>query len=88
MPEVITLTLRAGCPARTRPDSRGLGLHARDNQSLCRRDFTANGISVPGDVSIVGFVDIPEAEHFLPALTTVRQDFAGLGRSTFMTGEG
>lgn len=38
------------------------------------------GVSVPGDVSIVGFDDIPEAPHFDPPLTTVRQDFAELGR--------
>jgi len=28
---------------------------------------------------VVGFDDIPEAKHFIPALTTVRQDFAQLG---------
>lgn len=38
------------------------------------------GRSVPGDVSVVGFDDIPEAAHFWPPLTTVRQDFAELGR--------
>lgn len=38
------------------------------------------GLDVPGDVSIVGFDDIPEAAHFLPPLTTVRQDFAEMGR--------
>jgi DNA-binding LacI/PurR family transcriptional regulator len=38
------------------------------------------GVRVPDDVSIVGFDDIPEAEHFLPPLTTVRQDFEALGR--------
>jgi DNA-binding LacI/PurR family transcriptional regulator len=37
------------------------------------------GISVPGDISIVGFDDLPEAKHFLPPLTTVRQDFRALG---------
>jgi DNA-binding LacI/PurR family transcriptional regulator len=37
-------------------------------------------INVPGDVSIVGFDDIPEAAHFAPPLTTVRQNFAELGR--------
>jgi DNA-binding LacI/PurR family transcriptional regulator len=37
-------------------------------------------IDVPGDVSIVGFDDIPEAAHFAPPLTTVRQNFAELGR--------
>lgn len=38
------------------------------------------GLDVPNDVSIVGFDDIPEAAHFWPPLTTVRQDFAELGR--------
>ena len=38
------------------------------------------GLSVPGDVSLVGFDDLPEAPYFTPPLTTVRQDFAELGR--------
>jgi DNA-binding LacI/PurR family transcriptional regulator len=38
------------------------------------------GYDVPRDVSIVGFDDIPEAPHFWPPLTTVRQDFDELGR--------
>jgi DNA-binding LacI/PurR family transcriptional regulator len=38
------------------------------------------GLSVPRDVSVVGFDDIPEASFFTPALTTVRQDFAEVGR--------
>ena len=38
------------------------------------------GLDVPRDISIVGFDDIPEAAHFWPPLTTVRQDFAELGR--------
>jgi DNA-binding LacI/PurR family transcriptional regulator len=39
-----------------------------------------NGLSVPRDVSVVGFDDLPEAPYFTPPLTTVRQDFAELGR--------
>ncbi|MCP2032282.1 DNA-binding LacI/PurR family transcriptional regulator [Okibacterium sp. HSC-33S16] len=39
-----------------------------------------SGHEVPRDVSIVGFDDIPEAAHFWPPLTTVRQDFPELGR--------
>ena len=38
------------------------------------------GLSVPGDVSVVGFDDVPEAAYYTPPLTTVRQDFAELGR--------
>ncbi|HLS64511.1 LacI family DNA-binding transcriptional regulator [Ruania albidiflava] len=37
------------------------------------------GIRVPEDISIVGFDDVPGAPHFLPPLTTVRQDFDALG---------
>lgn len=38
------------------------------------------GLDIPRDVSIIGFDDIPEAAHFWPPLTTVRQDFAEIGR--------
>lgn len=37
------------------------------------------GLRVPEDISVVGFDDLPDARHFLPPLTTVRQDFASLG---------
>jgi DNA-binding LacI/PurR family transcriptional regulator len=40
-----------------------------------------SGRDAPGDVSVVGFDDIPEAAYFAPPLTTVRQDFAELGRT-------
>ena len=39
-----------------------------------------SGLSVPGDMSVVGFDDIPEAAHFFPPLTTVRQNFPEIGR--------
>ena len=39
------------------------------------------GMRVPGDISVVGFDDVPEAAYFWPALTTVRQDFRTLGRN-------
>jgi DNA-binding LacI/PurR family transcriptional regulator len=39
-----------------------------------------NDREVPGDVSVVGFDDIPDAEFFTPPLTTVRQDFNEMGR--------
>jgi len=41
-----------------------------------------HGRRVPQDVSIVGFDDIPEAEYFVPPLTTVRPDFDAVARET------
>ena len=38
------------------------------------------GRSVPGAVSLVGFDDMPDAEYFLPSLSTVRQNFGELAR--------
>jgi len=44
------------------------------------RAFAEAGVSVPGDVSVVGFDDIPGSAYFQPPLTTVRQEFDQLGR--------
>jgi DNA-binding LacI/PurR family transcriptional regulator len=38
------------------------------------------GRRVPGEVSVVGFDDVPEAAYYWPALTTVAQDFSAVGR--------
>ncbi|HEY0247051.1 MAG TPA: LacI family DNA-binding transcriptional regulator [Gryllotalpicola sp.] len=43
------------------------------------------GVEVPGELSVVGFDDTPEAAHYAPALTTVRQDFPELGRRAIAT---
>lgn len=40
------------------------------------RAFTEVGLRVPGDMSVVGFDDVPEAAYQMVPLTTVRQDFA------------
>ncbi|HEU4542548.1 MAG TPA: LacI family DNA-binding transcriptional regulator [Jiangellaceae bacterium] len=56
---------------------------ANDQMALgMLRAFHEAGIEVPRDVSVVGFDDIPEAEFFPPPLTTVRQDFAAVGRNS------
>ncbi|MFJ1792988.1 LacI family DNA-binding transcriptional regulator [Kitasatospora griseola] len=54
---------------------------ANDHMALgLLRALHETGRSVPGDISVVGFDDIPEAAYFIPPLTTVRQDFGELGR--------
>jgi LacI family transcriptional regulator len=39
------------------------------------------GIQVPGDLSIVGFDDLPQAEETFPQLTTARQPLYQMGRT-------
>ena len=59
---------------------------ANDQMSLgCVHALAEQGIRVPEDVSVVGFDDIPEAEHFAPPLTTMRQDFRRLGTDVLDT---
>ncbi|MEV0269958.1 LacI family DNA-binding transcriptional regulator [Hamadaea sp. NPDC050747] len=54
---------------------------ANDQMALgILRALHERGKSVPEDVSVVGFDDIPEANSFIPPLTTVHQDFAEVGR--------
>ncbi|NQX10792.1 LacI family DNA-binding transcriptional regulator [Microbacteriaceae bacterium VKM Ac-2855] len=65
-------------------------LHARDATAVFSSNdqmalgllhaFNEAGASVPGDFSVIGFDDVPEAAHYWPPLTTVRQDFRELGR--------
>ena len=45
------------------------------------RALLAAGLSVPGDVAVVGFDDIRLAELVVPSLTTVRQDMVGIGNA-------
>jgi LacI family transcriptional regulator len=40
-----------------------------------------HGLRIPGDVSVVGFDDIPQAAHVHPPLTTVRQPLEEMGRA-------
>jgi len=44
------------------------------------RALHEHGRDVPGDVSVVGFDDLPESGFFIPPLTTIRQDFEDVGR--------
>ena len=54
---------------------------ANDQMALgLLRSAHESGRAVPGELSVVGFDDIPEAPYFLPPLTTIRQDFNEMGR--------
>jgi DNA-binding LacI/PurR family transcriptional regulator len=49
------------------------------------RALQDSGKRVPGDVSVAGFDDVPEAAYYGPALTTVRQGFPRLGELAVST---
>jgi DNA-binding LacI/PurR family transcriptional regulator len=44
------------------------------------RALRQRGYAIPERVSIIGFDDVPEAAYYEPPLTTMRPDFAELGR--------
>ncbi|GIJ56466.1 LacI family DNA-binding transcriptional regulator [Virgisporangium aurantiacum] len=52
-----------------------------DTALAVRRALYEAGRNVPGDVSVVGFDDVPGAAYWTPALTTVRMNFVALGRA-------
>jgi len=68
----LALTEKPNCTAVfTANDEMALGV---------LRAFHDRGVSVPADVSVVGFDDLPAASQFIPPLTTIHQDFAEVGR--------
>jgi DNA-binding LacI/PurR family transcriptional regulator len=53
-----------------------------DNMALGVYDAAESlGLGIPGDVAVVGFDDLPEAQWLRPALTTVRQPIAEMGEA-------
>lgn len=63
-----------------RPDRPTAVFAANDVSALTvLRVAHEEGLSVPDDLSIIGFDDIPDASQSIPALTTVRQPMQRLG---------
>ena len=69
-----------GCRLAARTDVTAIFV-ANDQMALgVLRALDEAGRHVPQDVSVVGFDGSPQGEFFNPPLTTVRQDYAELGR--------
>jgi DNA-binding LacI/PurR family transcriptional regulator len=73
---------RAAAPLLDRADRPTAILALSDVQALgVMRAAAERGIDVPGELSVVGFDDVPQAATTTPALTTVSQPHAGKGRA-------
>jgi LacI family transcriptional regulator len=66
--------------------------HQLPRAIVCANDQTAlgvmsalreHGVSVPGQVAVTGFDDIPMARHLRTSLTTVRQPIREMGTTAF-----
>lgn len=66
--------------------------HVIPSAIICISDETAMGaisairhagLSVPGDVSVIGFDDLPIAKYFEPALTTIAQPMQQAGKAAY-----
>ena len=71
---------RAGRELLAAPQPPDAVFAANDMMALgCLFAFGQAGVSVPGDIALAGFDDIPLARYVHPALTTMRVDIAEFG---------
>lgn len=72
-----------------RAAERILAMKERPTAVFCAADMVAfgliaglnkGGLSVPQDISVIGFDDIDMSDYYVPALTTIRQDRHRLGQ--------
>lgn len=87
VPEIVTAgwdppsAYEAGRSLAADPNVTAILCGNDDTAMAVRRALYDAGRDVPGDVSIVGIDDVPGSAFWIPALTTIRMDFAGLGRA-------
>lgn len=75
---------RAALELRDRDDFTAI-FAANDQMALgVLHAFSEIGRHAPRDFSLVGYDDLPDARHYLPPLTTVRQDFEEIGARSFV----
>jgi LacI family transcriptional regulator len=66
----------------TRPDRPSAVLASNDDMALAVLTTAAHlGLSVPRDLSVIGFDDTPQAAHSQPALTSVSQQLRLMGQT-------
>ena len=72
-------------------------IEQRATAIVCASDLIASnvinelnrmGLSVPEDISVIGFDDIPIASRLTPKLTTIRQDRKNIGKSAYILLDG
>lgn len=65
-------------------DPRVTAIHCGNDQMALGAQHALHeaGRAIPDQVSLIGFDDLPEAAHFCPPLTTVRQEFTTLGSAS------
>lgn len=90
--EVPSIIAATWDPDSGRDIGREIGRRDDVTAVFCGNDEIALGVirglrecgkNVPEDVSVAGFDDHPLSQMFTPSLTTVHQDFAGLGRRAY-----
>jgi DNA-binding LacI/PurR family transcriptional regulator len=65
----------AGRDLASRPDVTAVFVANDDMAVGLIRALNEHGVDVPGEVSVVGYDDVPTSAYVFPPLTTVRQDF-------------
>ncbi len=88
----LLMTMPIGPDGNSQPYWPARNLLARTDRPtaiVCNNDVVAMevfkaagemGIRIPEDLSIIGFDDLAECSHLNPPLTTIRQDFEGMGK--------